>query len=69
MVKIGEGTYDIVSKAREGITNVTIALKKIRLEQKDEGVPNTTIVRFLSSKRCNIGTLLEILSKETNLKW
>ncbi|KAG5007144.1 hypothetical protein JHK85_025686 [Glycine max] len=43
VVKIGEGTYDIVSKAREGITNVTIALKKIRLEQKDEGVPNTTI--------------------------
>ncbi|KAI3693373.1 hypothetical protein L6452_33208 [Arctium lappa] len=41
--KIGEGTYGVVYKARDRITNETIALKKIRLEQEDEGVPSTAI--------------------------
>ena len=30
--KIGEGTYGIVYKARDKITNQFVALKKIRLE-------------------------------------
>lgn len=41
--KIGEGTYGVVYKARDRNTNETIALKKIRLEQEDEGVPSTAI--------------------------
>lgn len=41
--KIGEGTYGVVYKARDRSTNETIALKKIRLEQEDEGVPSTAI--------------------------
>lgn len=41
--KIGEGTYGVVYKARDRETNGTIALKKIRLEQEDEGVPSTAI--------------------------
>lgn len=43
MEKIGEGTYGVVYKARDRLTNETIALKKIRLEQEDEGVPSTAI--------------------------
>lgn len=43
MEKIGEGTYGVVYKARDRVTNETIALKKIRLEQEDEGVPSTAI--------------------------
>lgn len=35
--------YGVVYKARDRITNETIALKKIRLEQEDEGVPSTAI--------------------------
>lgn len=35
--KIGEGTYGVVYKAREIGTDKMIALKKIRLEQEDEG--------------------------------
>uniref|UniRef100_A0A7S2ZKD4 cyclin-dependent kinase n=4 Tax=Rhodosorus marinus TaxID=101924 RepID=A0A7S2ZKD4_9RHOD len=41
--KIGEGTYGVVYKARDKQTSQTIALKKIRLEQEDEGVPSTAI--------------------------
>ena len=41
--KIGEGTYGVVYKARDTITGNTIALKQIRLEQDEEGVPSTAI--------------------------
>ncbi|PXF49394.1 Cyclin-dependent kinase 1 [Gracilariopsis chorda] len=41
--KIGEGTYGVVYKGRELSTGNLIALKKIRLEQEDEGVPSTAI--------------------------
>ncbi|URE35913.1 hypothetical protein MUK42_34500 [Musa troglodytarum] len=37
--KIGEGTYGVVYKARDRLTIETIALKKIRLENEDEGAP------------------------------
>jgi hypothetical protein len=41
--KIGEGTYGVVYKARDRTNGATIALKKIRLEQEEEGVPSTAI--------------------------
>jgi cyclin-dependent kinase 2 len=41
--KIGEGTYGVVYRGKDRQTNETIALKKIRLEQEDEGVPSTAI--------------------------
>ncbi|KAM0945425.1 putative cyclin-dependent kinase CMGC-CDK-Pl family [Dioscorea sansibarensis] len=41
--KIGEGTYGVVYKARDRSNNELIALKRIRLEQDDEGVPSTAI--------------------------
>ncbi|KAJ1341100.1 hypothetical protein BSLG_004302 [Batrachochytrium salamandrivorans] len=43
MEKIGEGTYGVVYKAKDKITGDTVALKKIRLETEDEGVPSTAI--------------------------
>ncbi|EGE05464.1 CMGC/CDK/CDC2 protein kinase [Trichophyton equinum CBS 127.97] len=42
--KIGEGTYGVVYKARDLSNHGRIvALKKIRLEAEDEGVPSTAI--------------------------
>lgn len=41
--KIGEGTYGVVYKARDTTTGELFALKKIRLEAADEGIPSTAI--------------------------
>lgn len=46
--KIGEGTYGVVYKGKNKITGQFVAMKKIRLESEDEGIPSTAI-RFLSS--------------------
>lgn len=40
--KIGEGTYGVVYKAQDGAGEV-YALKKIRLETEDGGIPSTAI--------------------------
>jgi len=43
MEKIGEGTYGVVYMAEDKVTGEIVALKKIRLEGEDEGVPSTAI--------------------------
>jgi cyclin-dependent kinase len=40
---ISPGTYGVVYKARDVTSNEIVALKKIRLEAEDEGVPSTAI--------------------------
>lgn len=42
--KIGEGTYGVVYKAEDNLHNKRlVALKKIRLESEEEGIPSTAI--------------------------
>ena len=40
---IGEGTYGVVYKAKDTVTNEIVALKQIRLENEDEGIPSTAM--------------------------
>lgn len=37
------GTYGVVYKARDSVTKELVALKKIKLENEDEGVPSTAM--------------------------
>jgi len=41
--KIGEGTYGVVFKAKHIKDKELVALKKIKLENEDEGVPSTAM--------------------------
>ena len=48
--KLGEGTYGVVFKARNLTTGKIVALKKIRMENEEQGVPPTTL-REISTPR------------------
>jgi cyclin-dependent kinase 2 len=41
--KLGEGTYGTVYKAVDTMNGEVVALKKIKLEHADEGIPSTAI--------------------------
>jgi serine/threonine protein kinase len=41
--KVGEGTYGVVYKAKDNQTKEIVALKKIRLENEEEGMPSTAM--------------------------
>lgn len=41
--RVGEGTYGVVYKSKDRLTGEIVALKKIRLEAEDEGIPGTAI--------------------------
>lgn len=68
--KIGEGTYGVVYKARDRNTGEVIALKKIRLEADDEGVPSTAIREISLLKELphpNIVHLKDVVHTESKL--
>lgn len=59
--KIGEGTYGVVYKAREKETGKLVALKKIRPESENEGVPATTIREILLLKNLKHSTIINLM--------
>nr|ODN85227.1 CMGC/CDK/CDC2 protein kinase [Cryptococcus depauperatus CBS 7841] len=76
--KVGEeadqkyaGTYGVVYKAKDINTGLIVALKKIRLEAEDEGVPSTSIREISLLKELsnddNIVKLLDIVHSEAKL--
>uniref|UniRef100_A0A0B7AWF9 Protein kinase domain-containing protein n=1 Tax=Arion vulgaris TaxID=1028688 RepID=A0A0B7AWF9_9EUPU len=68
--KIGEGTYGVVYKGRHKKSNRLVALKKIRLESDEEGVPSTAIREISLLKELqhpNIVSLEDVLMQENKL--
>ncbi|PAV84334.1 hypothetical protein WR25_16815 [Diploscapter pachys] len=68
--KIGEGTYGVVYKGRNKKTDEVVALKKIRLESEEEGVPSTTIREISLLKELahpNIVSLQAVIMQENRL--
>ncbi|XP_005111813.1 cyclin-dependent kinase 1 isoform X2 [Aplysia californica] len=68
--KIGEGTYGVVYKGRHKKSNRLVALKKIRLENEEEGVPSTAIREISLLKELehpNIVMLEDVLMQEGKL--
>lgn len=41
--RLGEGTYGVVYRARSKTTGQLVALKKVRMDAWDEGVPATAL--------------------------
>jgi serine/threonine protein kinase len=70
MEKVGEGTYGVVYKAKDLVTGDIVALKKIRLDAEDEGVPSTAIREISLLKELahpNIVRLVNVLLIENKL--
>jgi len=68
--KIGEGTYGVVYKGKNTQTGEIVAMKKIRLESEEEGVPSTAIREISLLKELqhpNIVLLQDVLMQENKL--
>ena len=68
--KIGEGTYGVVFKAKDKLTEQYVALKKIRLETETEGVPSTAIREISILKELQhpgVVQLLDVVHQEQKL--
>lgn len=70
VLQVGEGTYGKVYKARNVETNVTAALKRLRMESEREGMPITAVreIKLLQSLRHeNVVSLREMMIEEGNI--
>ena len=68
--KLGEGTYGIVYKAQNLQTGEIVAIKMIKLEKEDDGVPSTAIreISLLKNlKHPNVVELKEVLFSQDKL--
>lgn len=68
--KLGEGTYGTVYKAQAKGTGKVVAMKKIKVEAEDEGVPSTAIREISLLKELdhpNIVRLLEVIHADNKL--
>lgn len=68
--QVGEGTYGVVHKAKDVDTGETYALKAIRLESEDEGIPSTAIREIALLKELqhpNIVRLVNVLHTDKKL--
>lgn len=70
LAKIGEGTYGVVFKAKHKKSGEVLALKRIRLEAEDEGIPSTAIREISLLKQLqhpNIVRLYDVVHTDKKL--
>lgn len=60
--KLGEGTYGIVYKGLDNIMKQAVAIKKIRLENEDEGMPSTTMREIAILKELDHPNIIKLLN-------
>lgn len=68
--KIGEGTYGVVYKAQSIKYNELVAMKKIRLENDEEGVPATAIREIsmlIELRHPNVVELQDVIMQDNKL--
>ncbi|CAG5114028.1 Oidioi.mRNA.OKI2018_I69.chr2.g8110.t1.cds [Oikopleura dioica] len=68
--KVGEGTYGIVYKAKYKPTDEFVALKKIRLEGEEDGIPPTSLREICALKELahpNIVKLVDVILEKTRV--
>nr|CAG4710775.1 unnamed protein product [Naegleria fowleri] len=68
--KVGEGTYGVVFKAIDITTGKLVAIKRIRLEREEEGVPSTTLREIALLKQLshpNVVKLHEVVHDSNQL--
>ena len=68
--KLGEGTYGAVFKGRDRRTGQEVAIKCIKLEQEEEGIPPTSIREISILKELNhpnIVKLIEVINSQGEL--
>ena len=68
--KVGEGTYGVVYKCKVKNSSDYVALKKIRLENEDEGIPSTSIREISILKQLphpNIVSLMDLIHGDKKL--
>ena len=66
----GEGAYGVVYKGKDRITGDFVAMKKIRLELEDEGMPSTALREISLLKELqhpNIVRLYDVVHTERKL--
>ncbi|KAF8357144.1 cdk-5 [Pristionchus pacificus] len=70
MEKIGEGTYGTVFKARNIESQEVVALKRVRLDDDDEGVPSSALREICILRELrhpNVVRLLDVIHAELKL--
>ena len=58
--KIGEGTYDALCKAKDQKRNEIYALKRIRLQAEEEGIPSIVIREISLLKELNHKNIVKL---------
>lgn len=61
---MGQGAYGVVYKARDEVNQRDVAMKKISLDQEDDGVPSTALREISVLKELNHVNIVKLLDVE-----